>query len=179
MVLAVSWQSMKTRLKKFCTLQTTSSGKNRMQKTFQSRLIISQLKCMLNICRAIAVVQGETTSSLKMRQAQCPLVFDTAAQTTRLMKFRKKSKRKSVFGFQKNYLVSVTWQVTEGFSWQLKIEESLRGKGWYRKAKKSIRDRFIFYLSIILPEASVISSMGGIPFVNFSGKVQYFLFSLD
>ena len=44
------------------------------------------------------MVQGETTSSLKMRQAQCPLVFDTAAQTTRLMKFGRKQNRRDLNG---------------------------------------------------------------------------------
>ena len=32
-----------------------------------------------------------------------------------------------------------------------------------------------FIYRYFLPETSVISSMGGIPFVNFSGKVHYLL----
>ena len=60
---------------------------------------------MLNSCTATAAVQEKTMSSLKMRDAQWPLAFDTAAQTTPLMKFPEENSTeeiswKSIVDFQ-------------------------------------------------------------------------------
>jgi len=60
---------------------------------------------MLNSCTGTAAVQEKTMSSLKIRDAQCPLVLDTAAQTTLLMKFPEENSieeisRKSIVDFQ-------------------------------------------------------------------------------
>ena len=68
---------------------------------------------MLNSCTGTAAVQE-----------QWPLLFDTAAQTTPLMKFPEENSIEEILTF-KCLLelvpsVLVTWQATEGSLWQLK-----------------------------------------------------------
>ena len=56
----------------------------------------NQSNGMLNSCTVTAAVEGETTSSLKMRDVHSPLVFETAAQITRLMKFPEENSIKEI-----------------------------------------------------------------------------------
>ena len=76
--------SMKTRLRKLCTLQTTLQ-ENWIRRTFQSRLIINQMGCWTVVQRPL-LCKGDNNITENERRSVL-FSFDTAARTTRLMKF--------------------------------------------------------------------------------------------
>ena len=131
-------------------------------------------------------MQGETTSWLKMRDAQCPLVFDTAAQTTRSMKFPEENSieeisRKIIVDFQRS-TGAVTFSTCYLASCRgiIVALKELRSRWEARADTEKQRNQIMsdrFRVDNLL-ETSVISMMGGVPIHSISTAELKYIYYL-